>query len=175
MTKKKSGMTDCWFRPWCVWIKKTTMKTNNTRSNLWFETFLRMTLFISCTLIWAAKALHMNVSRVTLLTNYWGEKIIHQAWTNYIKWQFSAQALFSLLSSASLLVSVNAQVCGFVKWLSVFWVKLVAERLTWLLNGCYLWEGEVDSANIAHSRFASLPLFFPFSLFPPPSRLSWWW
>lgn len=71
-----------------------------------------------------------------------------------------------LLPSASLLFCVNVHVCGFVKWLSVFWVKLVAERLTWLLNGCYLWEGEADSANIVHSHFASLPLFFPFS--PPP-------
>lgn len=44
----------------------------------------------------------------------------------------------------------------------------MAERLTWLLNGCYLWEGEVDSANIVHSRFASLLLFSPFSLPPPP-------
>lgn len=45
----------------------------------------------------------------------------------------------------------------------------MAGRLTWLLNGCYLWEGEVDSANIVHSRFASLLLFLPFSLPPSPT------
>ena len=54
---------------------------------------------------------------------------------------------------------VNVQVCGFVEWHSVFQVKLVAQLLTWLVNGCYLWEGGVDSANIAHS------------LHPPPPAL----
>lgn len=40
----------------------------------------------------------------------------------------------------------------------------MAERLTWLLNGCYLWEGEVD--NIAHSRFTP-----PTTTPPPPEML----
>lgn len=49
----------------------------------------------------------------------------------------------------------------------MFQVKLVAQLLTWLVNGCYLWEGGVDSANIAHSppTFLTL-LFFPFPSFP---------
>lgn len=50
----------------------------------------------------------------------------------------------------------------------------MAEHLTWLLNGCYLWEGEVDSDNIAHSCFASLSLFLPFFLVfftPSPALL----
>lgn len=50
----------------------------------------------------------------------------------------------------------------------------MAEHLTWPLNGCYLWEGEVDSANIAHSCFASLSLFRPFFLIfftPSPALL----
>lgn len=65
------------------------------------------------------------------------------------------------------LLSVNVQVCGFFEWHSVLQVKLVAQLLTWLVNGCYLWEGGVDSANIAHSHSTSLPLVFsPSPVFP---------
>lgn len=74
-------------------------------------------------------------------------------------------------SLAPSLSSVNVQVCGFVEWHSVFQVKLVAQLLTWLVNGCYLWEAGVDSANIAHSRSTSLPLVFPLSLSSPSALL----
>lgn len=50
----------------------------------------------------------------------------------------------------------------------------MAERLAWLLNGCYLWKGEVDSANNAHSCFVSLSFFLPFFLVfftPSPALL----
>lgn len=103
---------------------------------------------------------------------------MHEAWANYIKWQFSGWGSFLLsssrfsssLSPAPSLSSVNVQVCGFVEWHSVFQVKLVAQLLTWLVNGCYLWEGGVDAANIAHSPSTSLPLF-PFLSLPSPSPL----
>lgn len=51
----------------------------------------------------------------------------------------------------------------------MFQVKLVAQLLTRLVNGCYLWEGGVDSANIAHSPH--LCLFFLSFPFLPPSPL----
>ena len=41
----------------------------------------------------------------------------------------------------------------------------MAQLLTWLVNGCYLWEGGLDSANIAY-------LFsFPFPSSPHPLPL----
>lgn len=74
-------------------------------------------------------------------------------------------------SLAPSLLSVNVQVCGFFEWHSVLQVKLVAQLLTWLVNGCYLWEGGVDSANIAHSRSTFLPLVFPLPLSSPLALL----
>lgn len=82
----------------------------------------------------------------------------------------AAEAPFCFPAYTSLapsLSSVNAQVCGFVEWHSVFQVKLVAQLLTWLVNGCYLWEEGVDPVNIAHSHLTSLPLLFPFFPFFP--------
>lgn len=52
----------------------------------------------------------------------------------------------------------------------------MAERLTWLLNGCYLWEGEVESPilfTLAPRLSCSFSLFLcpPFPPIPSPELL----